>query len=42
MDAADEIAVTPRDRADRPLKDQRIRTVTVEKNVVDYEPPVKA
>ncbi|MGI6329140.1 MAG: peptidylprolyl isomerase [Dethiobacteria bacterium] len=42
MDVADKIVAVQRDRADKPLKDQRIRTVTVEKNGVDYEPPVKA
>ncbi|MGI6329137.1 MAG: peptidylprolyl isomerase [Dethiobacteria bacterium] len=42
MDVADKIVAVQRDRADKPLKDQRIRTVTVEKNGVDYEPPEKA
>ncbi len=41
MDAADTIVAAQRDPSDRPLKDQRIRTVTVEKNGVDYDPPVK-
>lgn len=41
MDAADKIVAAQRDPSDRPLKDQRIRTVTVEKNGVDYDPPVK-
>ncbi len=42
MDVADKIAAVQRDHADKPLEDQRIKAVLVEKNGVDYDPPVKA
>jgi hypothetical protein len=35
------IAEVPRDQADKPLYDQRIRQVTVEKFGVEYGPPEK-
>ncbi len=41
MDAVDRIAEVPRDSEDKPLEDQRIRRVTVEKFGVEYDPPEK-
>ena len=41
MDAVDKIAEVPRDAEDKPLEDQRIRRVTVEKFGVEYDPPEK-
>ncbi|MEW5920744.1 MAG: peptidylprolyl isomerase [Bacillota bacterium] len=41
MEEADRIAEVPRDQADKPLEDQRIRRVTVEKFGVEYDPPQK-
>ncbi len=41
MDVADKIVKVKRDRADKPLEDQRIKGATVEKFGVDYDPPEK-
>lgn len=39
MDVVDRIAEVPRDPDDKPLEDQRIKRVTVEKFGVEYDPP---
>ena len=41
MDVVNKIAETPTDYSDRPLKDQKIATVTVETFGVDYPEPEK-
>jgi peptidyl-prolyl cis-trans isomerase B (cyclophilin B) len=41
MGAVDRIVEMPRDAEDKPLEDQRIRRVTVEKFGVEYDPPEK-
>ncbi len=41
MDVADKIVGTERDHSDKPLEDQRIKKITVEKFDVDYDPPEK-
>jgi len=41
MDVVDRIANTPRDRRDRPLEDQKIRTMTVDTFGVEYPEPEK-
>ena len=41
MDVADGIVSQPRDRMDRPRRDQRIKSVTVETFGVDYPAPEK-
>jgi peptidyl-prolyl cis-trans isomerase B (cyclophilin B) len=41
MDVADRIVEVKRDRSDKPLEDQRIKKVTVEKFGADYDPPDK-
>lgn len=41
MDVVDRIAEVPRDSEDKPLEDQRIKRVTVEKFGVEYDPPEK-
>jgi len=41
MDVVDRISEVPRDSEDKPLEDQRIRRVTVEKFGVEYGPPEK-
>ena len=42
MDTVDKIAQTPTDYNDRPLKEQRIKTVTVETFGTEYPEPEKA
>ena len=41
MDVVDRIAMTETDYSDRPMDDQRIRTMTVETFGVDYPAPDK-
>ncbi len=41
MDVVDKIVQVPRDQEDKPLEDQRIKQITVEKFGVEYGPPEK-
>lgn len=41
MEVADKIVETERDRTDKPLVDQQIKKVTIEKFGVEYDPPEK-
>ena len=41
MEVADAIVSAPRDRSDKPLEDQRMKTVTVDTFGVEYPEPVK-
>jgi len=41
MDVVDRIAEVPRDEEDKPLEDQSIKQITVEKFGVEYDPPEK-
>ena len=41
MEVADKIVETERDRTDKPLEDQQIKKVTIEKFGVEYDPPEK-
>lgn len=42
MDTVDAIASTPTDRNDRPIKEQKMKTVTAETFGVEYPQPVRA
>jgi len=42
LDVVDAIANTPADRSDRPREDQKIKTITVDTQGVDYPEPEKA
>ena len=41
MDIADRIVKTKRDRQDKPLEDQQMKKITIEKFGIDYDPPEK-